>query len=144
MKPTTSNGLRPTVLGVPLTRPKATKAEVVEVPDVKSLLSLSPPRDFDPFEGHATIRKGASIIPTRTKQSTREKYKRMEKNPHGSKLENDFSNNRPQLDHRAAVVEAARCLRSVESFQIVSVFFYTEAYLNLTSAELLKIEYIQK
>lgn len=112
LRPTQLACLRPATLGVPLVRSKATRADVVvDVPDVKSLLSLSPPRDFDPFQGHATIRKGASIIPTRTKQATREKFRRMELNPPGHKLENDFSNNRPQLDHRAAVVEATRCLR---------------------------------
>jgi dihydropyrimidine dehydrogenase (NADP+) len=80
----------------------------------KNFLSLSPARDFNPFEGHATIRKGASIIPTRTKQASRTKFKRMHL-VHGSNMVNDFQNNRPQLDHRSAVTEAQRCLRCADA-----------------------------
>jgi dihydropyrimidine dehydrogenase (NADP+) len=82
--------------------------------DVKSLLTLSPPRDFDPYEGHATIRKGASIISTKDKQASRNKFKRMNM-VHGSNMENDFTNNRSRLDHRSAVVEAQRCLRCADA-----------------------------
>jgi dihydropyrimidine dehydrogenase (NADP+) len=82
--------------------------------DVKSLLTLSPPRDFDPYEGHATIRSGATVIPTKDKQASRHKFKRMNL-VHGSNMENDFTNNRAQLDHRAAVTEAQRCLRCADA-----------------------------
>eukprot|EP00658_Telonema_sp_P-2_P052783 TRINITY_DN4106_c0_g2_i2.p1 TRINITY_DN4106_c0_g2~~TRINITY_DN4106_c0_g2_i2.p1 ORF type:complete len:858 (-),score=253.18 TRINITY_DN4106_c0_g2_i2:120-2693(-) len=77
---------------------------------------LDKARDFDPFELHPVIRREATVIPTAQKQVDRHTFKRIESLPiPGTKRKGDFNNNRPQLDHRAAVLEAQRCLKCADA-----------------------------